>query len=386
MKQKSYILMNDREKILSELNQFPENVKKFLEVQVDKSDFPFQVVTLSNFLKNQNNEKINYLKRLALWGQQMAPHDPLIYLHAQWALNHLVPRWHFKIIHDEARNAIYEHALQKYVTPSATVLEIGSGTGILAMLAARAGAKHVYTCEMEPALAEVARENIRKNGFDKKITVIPKKSTELVIGQDLPERADLVVSELVDNLLLGENILPIMEDACARLLTPKAAILPKRVSANGFLVGGSEWTRHCRVNSVSGFDLSALNRFSYNVSRPQIPGELTGIFSEPVEIFYFEFNFEQYFADEQKSLEIPVTASGVVDGFLQWIKISFDDKLNFENAPLQRSCWEPILHLFSRPVQVKNGQKFKIYLKHDRSSIIISEAGIHNNHEILNQV
>ena len=61
------------------------------------------------------------------------------------------------------------------------MLDIGCGTGLLSLQAARAGAEHVYACEMFKGWAEIARKNVTENGFDDVITVINKHSSSLVV-------------------------------------------------------------------------------------------------------------------------------------------------------------------------------------------------------------
>src|SRR5918992_147165 len=69
----------------------------------------------------------------------------------------LIPRWHFEMLNDEERNSAFERVLSKAITPSTTVLDIGSGSGLLAMMAARAGAKETISCEMISPIAELAQ-------------------------------------------------------------------------------------------------------------------------------------------------------------------------------------------------------------------------------------
>lgn len=64
------------------------------------------------------------------------------------------------------------------------VLDIGCGTGLLSLQAARAGAERVYSCEMFRSWADVARKNVTENGFDGVITIINKNSRDLVVKGD----------------------------------------------------------------------------------------------------------------------------------------------------------------------------------------------------------
>src|SRR6266571_558677 len=97
-----------------------------------------------------------------------------------------IPRWHFAMLNDLERNDAFATALERVVLPGSFVLDIGSGTGLLAMMAARAGADSVITCEASPVLAEMTREIVARHGLSDVITVIPRFSTDLRVGIDLP--------------------------------------------------------------------------------------------------------------------------------------------------------------------------------------------------------
>lgn len=141
-----------------------------------------------------------------------------------------VPAWHFTMLADHARNDAYRRAIEKVVGPGDVVLDIGTGAGLPALFAARAGARHVHTCEMSGALAAVAREVMVDNGYADRVTVHHKRSTALRVGAgrdaDLPGHADVLVSEILDAGLLGEGHAPSIRHARAHLLKPGARIIP----------------------------------------------------------------------------------------------------------------------------------------------------------------
>lgn len=147
-----------------------------------------------------------------------------------------VPRWHFPMLADEVRNRAYANAIAAKVKPGDIVLDIGCGAGLTAMLAACAGAKHVYTCEQQPLIAQRAERVIKQNGLADRITVIPKMSHNLVVGVDLPEPADVVISEIVDTVLLGEGALATLVHAMHFLAKPNARAIPERGTLKAQLV------------------------------------------------------------------------------------------------------------------------------------------------------
>lgn len=151
-----------------------------------------------------------------------------------------VDRWHYRMLNHNARNESYSRAIERAVKTAAsrpgrsssagvTVLDIGTGTGILAVMSARAGASHVFACEVNGVLCDVAKEVLERNGVADRVTVINKSSGSLEAGVDLPAGGvDVIVTELVDSGLLGERIIPVLVDARARgLLAEGGRVVPE---------------------------------------------------------------------------------------------------------------------------------------------------------------
>lgn len=79
--------------------------------------------------------------------------------------------FHYAMINDLERNEFYKKSLLKYLSSDSTVLEIGTGSGLLAMIAARYGASHVTAIEANEHLCKVAHGNLEKNGLTDKVTI-----------------------------------------------------------------------------------------------------------------------------------------------------------------------------------------------------------------------
>lgn len=168
-----------------------------------------------------------------------------------------VPQWHFSLLQDHARNAAYDAALRRAVTPTSRVLEIGTGTGLLAMMAARAGAAAVITYEVVPAIAEKAAEIVAHNGYGDRVRVIAKHSDKLDAEADMGGRADILVSEIISNNFLSEAVLPAHERAVRDLLKPGGRVIPPRGKVRIALAHDSREPRS--LTNIEGFDLSAFN-------------------------------------------------------------------------------------------------------------------------------
>ncbi|CAM9336262.1 unnamed protein product, partial [Ectocarpus fasciculatus] len=148
------------------------------------------------------------------------------------------------MLHDASRNTKYETAITNAVHTfieehgrPPVVLDIGQGTGLLSMLAVRAGAVEIYGAELYEPLAQIAREVTALNCGDR-IKVFAKRSTDLSVGEsgDLPRQADMCINEVYDSALLGEGCLPAFRHALANLLVDKPVMVPAGAEVHGVLL------------------------------------------------------------------------------------------------------------------------------------------------------
>jgi precorrin-6B methylase 2 len=131
------------------------------------------------------------------------------------------PVEHARMLHDDRRTRDYLAALTEAVRPGDVVLDIGTGSGVLAIAAARAGARRVFAVEASD-IAEAAARIFSANGVEETVTLISGWSRQI----ELPERADLLVAEIIGNEPLEEEIPETTLDARRRLLKPDARLIP----------------------------------------------------------------------------------------------------------------------------------------------------------------
>lgn len=309
-------------------------------------------------------------RELANLARALGPADPEVSALAQATLAAEVPEWHFPMVRDQRRNAVYDEALRRAVGPASRVLDIGSGTGLLAMMAARAGAGTVTSCEMNPTVAEAASEIIRHNGYADRICVIPKASGELDAERDLGGRADIIVSEIFSNELLGEAVIPVIEDAIARLLAPGGRIIPSAATVRVALAWWPGLDER-RLQRIAGFDLSAFNRLGRIPYRLEVGDPELSLRSEAADLFSFDFSAGGRFPGSRNQLDL--TADGAVNGVVQWIRLQLDSETCYENrpGPGEASCWGCLFYPFADPLDRVAGSAVRIHASHNRNQLQI---------------
>ena len=351
-----------------DLNRLSPATQSFVAAIADRADLPMRLAQMALVFKSR--EPKTDARALARAASQLAPDDFRVRVLTDWLQRREAPLWHFRIVHDQARNEIYAAALRRFVEPGMIVFEIGTGTGILAMLAAQAGAEHVYTCERRADVAAAAREIIARNGFAERITVIEKDAYTVRLGPDLPRRADLFVAEIVDNTLLGEGVLPLTEDARHKLLAPEAILLPRAVAAMGYLISGRGHAPSYRMEQVMGFDLTPFNRFTpVEINAGKGGGDLEPL-SDAVELAAFDLAQDTP-KEARHRVTFTATGAGQAEALLRWLRLDFGDGILFENRPPQRSSWDPHLHIFPHARRLQVGDRLEVEVSHNRDRLFL---------------
>lgn len=288
---------------------------------------------------------------------------------AQQGLNRahcqIVPRWHFEMLNDEKRNEAFRRALTNAISPETIVLDIGSGTGLLAMMAARAGAKETVTCEMVPQLAELARDTVALNGLADRIITLDKKSTSLVIGYQMVHKANLLVTETVDCGLLGEGIVSSIAHAKANLLTENAQIVPCAATVYATVVESPRLRNLNCARTAAGFDVSLINRYA---TAHYIPVRLDAFeyaaLTEPFPVFSFDF-VNGAIVPERKRIEVQALRDGTAHCVIFWFNMQLDAENSISNQPGSTTHWEQALQCLDNEVSVRAGEAIVIDAEHD---------------------
>ena len=132
--------------------------------------------------------------------------------------------YHLEMVADRARTSAIFRALRQVLHPEALFCELGCGSGIFSLFAAR-HAKQVYAVEIDPEMARVAAANFAASPLADRIELIQGDAREA----ELPEKVDVIFCEMMSIWAIEEPQVPVFNSTFARLLKPGGLFLPQRI-------------------------------------------------------------------------------------------------------------------------------------------------------------
>nr|GLL44991.1 protein arginine N-methyltransferase 1.6 [Ipomoea trifida] len=250
------------------------------------------------------------------------------------------------MLNDSPRNRAFREAIDKTVTKPCHVLDIGAGTGLLSMMAARAmgpadsasnsDSKGMVTaCESYLPMVKLMRKVLRANGIERGIRIINKRSDELEVGRDIASRADVLVSEILDSELLGEGLIPTLQHAHDNLLVESPKTVPYRATIFGQLVESKDlWKMHDLFNNEEkaldtihlvpkGMDTIICVKHQQFPMHCDAISEGIKLLSEPFKIFDFDF-WKRPDSSRETELLIKATKGGIAHAIISWWLLQLD--------------------------------------------------------------
>ncbi|WP_192359572.1 50S ribosomal protein L11 methyltransferase [Mesorhizobium mediterraneum] len=297
------------------------------------------------------------------------------------------PGVHIKILSDRRRRSAYLAAIKEVVRPGDVVLDLGAGSGILGVAAARAGARRVYSIEPS-GMARAAGQVAISNGIDGAITCVSDWS-QLV---DLPEPCDVLLFDLVGSEPLEMRAIEICLDALRRHLKPGARIVPQGIGLRIQLASGPQRFRDQYVYSRQdisdwrewyGIDFSPLldaqPAFTPVYAQPEAVVDFTPI-GAPVEMWQFPFADVEERTSFAATSEVLVISRGQVDAAYGIVDIRLSENITFSADPTNAGNaphWMTPVWLAFEPIQCEPGDRFAVcyqYLGRGRSKLTFSKA------------
>lgn len=267
-----------------------------------------------------------------------------------------------QMIADKVRTRAYAQALRRAIEPGSTVLDLGAGTGIFSLLACQYGARKVYAVEAGDAIA-IARQIAHANGFADRIEFIQGISTEI----SLPEKADVIVSDMHGALPLYSTNVVSMLDARRRMLAEGGVLIPQRESLWAAVVEAPEdYDRLVSPWARENFDLDmeAARKAVTNclVKTAATPDRLL---SEPQCWAVLD-----YATMESPGLSATVSfrtvRTGIAHGLILWFDSVLADGIEISNAPGKpRLVYGTSFLPWSAAVPLEPGDEVSVRLRAD---------------------
>lgn len=336
------------------------------------------------------------------------------------------------MLHDHERNHLYECAIQKTIrrliekkqATGVRVVDIGTGTGLLSMIAVRSGghAVSVKAFDSCPPIADCARKIIAANGYESQIMVTTGRGEDGRM-EETEEAADLLITELFDTELIGEGAIPVYRSALTHLCVRGCQSVPSKgqiwiqLLASPFLTEFNQFNHplHLQLSDGSGIRLNIpeqwikcpgsdhLHDFQVNQLRP---GVHFSPCSEPQKAFEFSFTDIEGLQNEEEvimsiSLKRDVRLSELA--ILFWWDLHMDEEAEFllstrpkfsgsgtaDLSHAWREHWIQAVYYpsFSRDAQLQKSELLQLRCHHDEYSFQFSAepnvgtgccCGIHN--------
>jgi type I protein arginine methyltransferase len=262
-------------------------------------------------------------------------------------------------IANRVRMDAYRQALRWAIQSESVVLDIGTGTGIFALLALKMGARRVYAIEPDGVI-QVARDLAAANGFASRIEFFQALSTQI----NLPERADVIISDIRGSLPFHKQGLAAIIDARRRFLAPGGILIPRCDTLWAAVVADPRlyrrylgiWdgkkfkldftaVRNMAVNNVQRFHVGpekllaspqCWGRLDYStLANPNLKGEITWEIDRP----------------------------GTAHGLVIWFDTELAPGLGFSNAPgAPKLIYAQTFFPWPRPVNLRQGDRVAVSL------------------------
>jgi ubiquinone/menaquinone biosynthesis C-methylase UbiE len=263
---------------------------------------------------------------------------------------------HSDMLFDEERVNRYSDAINQQVKPGDIVADIGTGTGLLAFLCIRAGAKRVHAMERSAAL-KWAKTLAEHHGLSERIIFYATDSRNV----ELPEMVDVVLSETIGHIAFEEGMVESIFDAKSRFLSPNGKIIPQEASLKlapvceeniykssiecwkntwdiEFSLLRKDAVKACYLTEISDRELMAIPQAMFNV----------------------DFIASENLPTLDGTCQFKISRAGNVNGIALWFDAILAPDVYLSSGPWKRTHWLQCFAPIEKPLQVKAGDNLRI--------------------------
>lgn len=265
---------------------------------------------------------------------------------------------HKLILWDKIRTGTFCRATKCKTKKNSVVVDLGSGTGILSLAAARAGAKRVYSIE-RTGIAKLAKRLFANNDFQNQIRLIHSDSNYV----NLSEKADLLVSEWIGVHVFQENMLPDFIDSRDRFLKPDGIVIPESVSIwlaplRNNPIADDEILAWCEP--IEGLDFSEIAQLSLNDTYIAniVPEDLAAPGQSVHTIDLYTVSKSESF---RFSCNFEIETSQTINGICGWFIAKLAEGITLDTSPHSPSThWCQTVYPVLPEIRVLSGENLEI--------------------------
>lgn len=260
----------------------------------------------------------------------------------------------------------YVRAIARAVRPGDVVVDLGSGPGILTLLALRAGARLVHAIDINPAVW-LAADLANENGFGGKVVVHQQSSFDI----ELPEKADVILADVRGSSPLFDENVAMLEDAKRRWLKPAGVLLPAR---DRMFVALLEAEAHRREIELAwtcferqGFKAASAKSAALNTTHFEAAGSpiLRNQVLTDAKVWSELRYGEPFDRALQGEVELQATRGGTAHALCVWFEATLVDGISFENTPGNQLIYNRLVLPLLEPIRVEIDEAVRITLRTD---------------------
>lgn len=270
---------------------------------------------------------------------------------------------HEEMLKDQVRMRAYKASIvnNRHLFRDKIVLDVGCGTGIMSMYAARAGAKHVYGIDYSDIVFQ-AQQIVKDNNLQDVVTLIKGKVEEVVLPV---EKVDVIVSEWMGYCLLYEAMLNTVLYARDKWLAPDGVILPDKAIMNIEAIEDAEY-KDDKINfwdNVDGFNMSCIKKLA--MQEPLVDTvDPKQVMSSPSKLITIDIHTVK---TEDLGFTVPFRLVAHRDDFCHAFVVSFDiefskchKKVVFSTSPhAQYTHWKQTVFYLNEVISMKKGEEIR---------------------------